>query len=64
MSEYLKGTALYFAASFLAPLKFYNFGTLKFIGFLADTETILDTLDLCKGVKKLPCAFKNVDGFF
>ncbi|KAJ8974991.1 hypothetical protein NQ317_013407 [Molorchus minor] len=48
-NEYLKGTALYFADSFSAPLNLYNFGILKFIGFLADTETISDTLDLCKG---------------
>ncbi|KAJ8965974.1 hypothetical protein NQ317_001795 [Molorchus minor] len=41
--EYLKGTALYFAASFSASLNLYNFGTLKFIGFLADTVK-----DLCK----------------
>ncbi|KAJ8974902.1 hypothetical protein NQ317_015291, partial [Molorchus minor] len=61
--EYLKGTALYFAASFSAPLNLYNFGILKFIGFLADTETILDTLDLCKGSREfLPAwIFQNAN---
>ncbi|KAJ8982470.1 hypothetical protein NQ317_000428 [Molorchus minor] len=39
--EYLKGTVLYFAGSFSARLKLYNFGTLKFIAFLADTVTAI-----------------------
>ncbi|KAJ8946504.1 hypothetical protein NQ317_017915, partial [Molorchus minor] len=55
--EYLKDTALYFAASLSAPLKVYNF------------ETILDTLDLCKEIEilckrvKVPRTFKMTMDF-
>ncbi|KAJ8970825.1 hypothetical protein NQ317_019728 [Molorchus minor] len=61
--EYLKGTALYFAASFSAPLNPYNFGILKFIGFLADYVRFAQGVkDLCKKVE-LPRTFKMTMDF-